>query len=303
MSVTKFLKKAKEIEEAHEHKKEDVKHSADHDESNWLVSYADMMTLLCGFFIMLFSMSKLDEPKYEKVKEAVSKQFGGEYKSPHEDLTKFVTQVIQEAGVDKNAVIKSDPRGVTLSFSSTVFFDSLSADIRPAGQEVLNKLVESLAKEQQTEKKMYKIVVEGHTDSRPILSGPFPSNWELSGSRASSVVRMFLGKGFQGTQLTAIGYADTHPEAEAKNTDGSWNEEALTKNRRVVIRVLDSKVDSIPFPDDVAVYGPAPDEARSPAATVETGVPVIAPVSPPLEPSLSPSISSEIEAPASSHSR
>ena len=75
--------------------------SGGHDESNWLVSYADMMTLLCGFFIMLFSISKLDAPQYESVKQAVATQFGGTYEAPHQELAKFVTQIVQEAGVEK----------------------------------------------------------------------------------------------------------------------------------------------------------------------------------------------------------
>src|SRR5947209_1845302 len=81
----------------------------DHDESNWLVSYADMMTLLCGFFIMLFSMAKLDEPQYERVKEAVAKQFGGEYKSATAELGKFMTEIIDQNGLTRNTVVRIDP--------------------------------------------------------------------------------------------------------------------------------------------------------------------------------------------------
>src|SRR3712207_9008787 len=58
----------------------------------------------------------------------------------------------------------------------------------------------------------HKIVVEGHTDSRPIISGIYPSNWELSGARAARVVRIFLEQGFPADLLTAIGYADTRPQ-------------------------------------------------------------------------------------------
>src|SRR5690349_4830797 len=71
-----------------------------HDESNWLVSYADMMTLLCGFFIMLFSMAKLEEPQYDSFKQAMSKQFGGEYISPTKDLTQYATQIVNELGME-----------------------------------------------------------------------------------------------------------------------------------------------------------------------------------------------------------
>ena len=68
-------------------KRHRVHHEEEHQgEGPWLMSYADMMTLLCGFFIMLFTMSKLDEPQYEKMKEAVSKEFKGSYTNPTDEL-------------------------------------------------------------------------------------------------------------------------------------------------------------------------------------------------------------------------
>lgn len=212
-----------------------------HDESNWLISYADLMTLLCGFFIMLFSLSSLDAPQYEKVKEAVAAQFGGSYESPHKELAQFVTQVIHEAGVEKEASVRVDPSGVAVVFESTLFFDTLSADLRAEGERVLNALITRVG-EKQTESKIgYKIIVEGHTDGRPILSGTFPTNWELSSARASRVVRMFIDRGFTPKLLSAIGYADTRPEASDRSPSGQWDDAALAKNRRVIIRIESPK--------------------------------------------------------------
>ncbi|MGK5087290.1 flagellar motor protein MotB [Bdellovibrionota bacterium FG-2] len=254
MSVAKsFLKLVKKGEARIERRRSnDVPEQAADDESNWLVSYADMMTLLCGFFIMMFSMSKLDAPQFEPVREAVAKQFGGDFKSPTKALAKFVSQVLDQNGTDKQAILKSDPYGVTIVFKSTVFFDSMGADMRPEGRAVLVKLVESLASRQEMEMKKYKIVVEGHTDSRPVVSGPYPSNWELSASRASKVLRLFLDRGFSPSPLTAIGYADSHPIADARLPTGELNEDAMNQNRRVVVRVLEPKVDAIPMPDGPA---------------------------------------------------
>lgn len=249
MAIEKFLKRAKRIEEQHQTRKPpSVRAKPEYDESNWLVSYADMMTLLCAFFIMLFSMAKLDERQYEKVQESVSKQFGGDFKSPARETAKFVTQILQEAGIEKNAVVRSDPSGVAVTFESTIFFDTLSAEVKPEGSAVLEKLIDGISARQKMEIKQYRIVVEGHTDSRPVLSGIYPSNWELSGARAARVVRMFLERGFTADRLTAIGYADTFPLEPPKNSDGTYNDGALTKNRRVVIRILEPKVDAIPMP-------------------------------------------------------
>jgi chemotaxis protein MotB len=276
MAIEKFLKKAKRIEEhAHVRKPAAVKLKPEYDESNWLVSYADMMTLLCAFFIMLFSMAHLDERQYEKVRESVSKQFGGDFKSPAQETAKFISQIIQEAGIEKNVVVRSDPTGVAVTFESTIFFDTLSSEVKPQGQAVLAKLIQGISERQKVELKQYRVVVEGHTDSRPVLSGIYPSNWELSGARAARVVRMFLGHGFNSDHLTAIGYADTFPLEAPKFADGTYNEEALGKNRRVVIRILEPQVDSIPIP--AAATDPAVTSAPVAAsATVPAGAPVAA---------------------------
>ena len=272
MSVRQFIKSARTAE-VRFHRPGDETSECDktevHDESNWLVSYADMMTLLCGFFIMLFSMAKLDEPQFEKVKEAVAHQFGGDYQTPNRELAKFVTQMVQEEGIDKDTVVKSDHLGVSIVFQSTLFFDTLSAEVKPEGKQVLHHLISAISNRQIMDLKSYKVVVEGHTDGRPITAGAFASNWELSGSRAARVVRMFIEQGFSPTHLASIGYADTHPEVTpSRRTDGTWDETGLAKNRRVVIRILDPRVDSIPFPEDAkkmaAIYGPP--EAPSPAS-------------------------------------
>jgi chemotaxis protein MotB len=253
MPTKKFLKAAQELEaQAKLRPVEAPKPQASHDESNWLVSYADMMTLLCGFFVMLFSMANMDQQKYQKAAEAISQQFGGEYHAPADpvdETKKFVTQVLQEQGVDKETTVRTSPSGVALVFHSTLFFDTLSADIKPQGQEVMLKLIQSVKSMQDKSNKKYKIVVEGHTDNRPITAGPFPSNWELSGARASRVVRMFLENGFAADHLTAIGYGETRPEFPSRFPNGTWNEESLAKNRRVVLRILEPHIDSIPYPD------------------------------------------------------
>ena len=223
--------------------------SHSHDESSWLISYADMMTLLCGFFIMLFSMSKLDNPQYDSFKSAMAKQFGGEYVSATKELAFFATQIIQELGIEKQSIIKSDPYGVSVTFESTIFFDTLSAEASTEGKRILNGFIEKIMKKQKQTGKYYKIIAEGHTDSRPVVGGTYPTNWELSASRAARVVRMFLGAGFPPDHLTAIGYADTRPLVEVKTASGTVNPDALAKNRRVVLRILEPNTDSIPYPD------------------------------------------------------
>ena len=254
MPVNKFLKSAHEIQQQAVSRRQHRRSGGgEGDEGNWLISYADMMTLLCGFFIMLFSMARLDEPKYEDLKEVMSKQFGGDYKSPSKELAKFVTQIIEETGTQKDTIVKVEGTGVTVMFQSLVLFENLSAEIAPKGQQILARIIDDLYSRQKKEAKRYQIVVEGHTDSRPITGGTqFATNWELSAARASRVTRYFADKGFEPGKLTAIGYGDTRPKAAARTPSGSYDEAALLKNRRVVLRILDSKADSIPLtqPED-----------------------------------------------------
>lgn len=268
MPIKRFLKGVQDIQDRHDKRREEsVAHApGSHDESNWLVSYADMMTLLCGFFIMLFSMAKLDDTKYEKAKEALAKQFNGKYeKPPAQALANEITHIIDELGLQKDAIVRAEAGGVSVVFQSTVFFESASAEVRPQGQQALDKLITGVHTQEQKGGSLYRVVVEGHTDSRPITSGEFPSNWELSGARASRVIRMFIDRGFNSSRLTAIAMADTRPVAPAR-PDGTWDEAALTKNRRVVIRILEPGTESVSIaePHPTAPAG-APNQANPPS--------------------------------------
>jgi chemotaxis protein MotB len=250
-------------------KRKKKKQVAPHDESNWLISYADMMTLLCVFYIMMFSMSKVNTQEFEKVKKQVAEHLGAPYKSPTEDLGKFVTQVIQENGVSKDVTISSDGTSVSLAFHSTLFFGSSSADISNEGKLIIDRIAHGLYQEQTKLGKNYKIVIEGHTDAVPMTGVQFPSNWELSSARATRVIRLFLDDGFQAQNLLAIGYADTQPIAESRNSDGSWNSENLAKNRRVIMRVLLPEIDSIPWTTKPTV--------DQPVKTLEGNKPIVEP--------------------------
>ncbi|MCC7441345.1 MAG: OmpA family protein [Bdellovibrionales bacterium] len=256
MAISSFLKKAQAIQDDLQARKgqEPPKKAAD-DESNWLVSYADMMTLLCGFFIMMFSMSTLDKRKFEPVRESVAQAFGGDYKSESAETARFVTQLVESNGVEKDVVIYSEPEGVAMVFHSTLFFDTLSANVTEQGRSVLRSIMDALSERQYMEMKKFRIVVEGHTDGRPVLSGPYPTNWELSAARASRVVRLFVERGFDPENLLAIGYGDTRPWVPERLNDGKVDSNATMRNRRVVLRILEPATDTIPW-----------DGARDPAA-------------------------------------
>ncbi len=206
---------------------------ADDGEGNWLVSYADLMTLLFGFFVMLSAFSTPNSEKFEKMRQETTKQMGGEVTKPYEELTQAIRKVFSDMQLDKEVGLLETLDGVKITTQGTVFFDSGSAQLKESAQTILSNLADVLSREA----KGFRIVVEGHTDDVPIRSQMFPSNWELSSARAGSVVRMLEEKGFPRSDLRPLGLADTEPLAPNRDPSGVAIPENQTGNRRIVIRI------------------------------------------------------------------
>lgn len=134
-----------------------------------------------------------------------------------------------KADAQEGVSLKMQERGIVISFASSLFFEPGTAGLKPHAAEVLNKIVQNLKTSQNV------IHVEGHTDNQPIASAIYPSNWELSAARASSVVRFFVKThGLNPNKLAAVGYADTRPVALNNTVAGR------AKNRRVDIVILNT---------------------------------------------------------------
>ena len=125
-------------------------------------------------------------------------------------------------------------RLTTIDINSAAFFDRGSATLTAAGVVVLHDVASNLKAQQY---KDYMITVEGHTDDTPIHTAQFPSNWELSTSRASAVVRYFLEQGLSAQHLRAAGYADSFPKAPNRTATGEAIPANQATNRRVVIKL------------------------------------------------------------------
>jgi chemotaxis protein MotB len=203
-------------------------------EGNWLISYADMMTLLCVFFVLMMILSTPDPEKFETVRRETASYFGGRYVVPHQELVGKIEEVVAERGLDDVIEVITDETGVTITFRGTVFFESGSAGIISAGKDLLVEIGQIV----KAEVRNFKIEVEGHTDDDPIQSMIFPSNWELSGARASSVVRLFEQMGFDPRSLTAVGLSDTRPLKPNRDEIGESIPENKALNRRVVLKVI-----------------------------------------------------------------
>ncbi|KYG61429.1 hypothetical protein AZI86_17090 [Bdellovibrio bacteriovorus] len=204
-------------------------------EGSWLVSYADMMTLLVGFFVVLQSFSKIDSSSFEKVKKETTQLFGGEYQMPFEDLKKQLEEVVKKMNAGDQVVFTQTEEGIEITFRGALFFETGSYELRSEAIRLLTDLIPVISEKA----KDFGIVVEGHTDSRPLLTdGPVATNWELSSIRACRVLRLFLEKGFAASKIKALGWGDTRSIASDKNPDGSWNEFNQAQNRRVVVKIL-----------------------------------------------------------------
>lgn len=200
----------------------------------WLVSYADLMTLLFGFFVVLFSFSKIDSGEFEKVKKETTRVFGGEYQKPFEGLSSALHKVVSEKKLGDQVFILETEEGILITFRGALFFDSGSSELREQARDLLKQLVPTISSNSQD----MGIVVEGHTDNRPMYSKVFPSNWELSSVRACTVLRYFLDAGFNPDKIKAIGLGDRQPVLPNETKDGVSLPDNQSQNRRVVIKIL-----------------------------------------------------------------
>jgi chemotaxis protein MotB len=216
----------------------DFKSGGEDDSEAWLVSYADMMTLIACFFILMMAFANFEPKKFSNRASAVSESFTG--KDPGEKSENQANQ-LKEA-IESNPALtgkvetKISDNGLELTFSSATLFSSGSAEISPEGFAPLTLMVDMIKKQNPD----FRIVVEGHTDDQPVKKGSgIKNNWSLSSSRAGSVIDVFESEGFKSRQLVAVGYADTRSLLPNKNKKGEPIPENMQKNRRVVIKVLE----------------------------------------------------------------
>lgn len=236
----------------------------------WMVTYSDMITLILVFFILLFSVSQIDSVKFDAVSESFrnrmifdfypsavpmdnptessshieSDKNSNEFESPtnvpdrhdveiDDSLGNLIDDV--EAFLDDqelNNVITASrtERGVILVLQESILFDPGEAVILDSGKPFLTKIGHLL-------KEIPNLVkVEGHTDSTPMATYRYPSNWELSGARASSVIRFLVQEyEFNMSRFSLAGFGETQPVESNNSTEN------MQKNRRVEIVILDER--------------------------------------------------------------
>jgi chemotaxis protein MotB len=210
--------------------------SDDAEADSWLVTYADAITLLMAFFVVMFSISEPSQTKLEQVTGGMIKELHGTDvpTSPFINLAKEVQVELKAEDESKSTDVSATARGMTFDFKSAKMFSPGSADILEDAEASLDRIAQLITfMGIQT----YKVEVEGHTDDVPIETPQFPSNWELSTARAAAVVRFLISRGVKPERLAAIGYADTQPKVPHRDKDGNPILANREENRRVVVRI------------------------------------------------------------------
>ena len=219
----------------------------------WLVSYADFITLLFAFFVVMYSVSAVNEGKFKVMSQSMIEAFNpvldmsastlmlapevtGRISTKRPvliDLQLFekVTQEVQAIGAEGIKVKKSKD-GIVISIADTLMFQTGEADLLEEAKKIQDKLGMLLADMANT------LRVEGHTDNIPIRTVEFPSNWELSSNRAIRVLKYLVEQGVPPERISAAGYAEFQPIAP------NDTEEGRRLNRRVDIVIVESLLSS-----------------------------------------------------------
>lgn len=203
------------------------------EEEEWLMTYADAITLLMAFFVMLVSFSKIDIPLYEEVMAGIKDEIGrGETVSTTTVLAQELESAVFEMQAEQVVDVQKTNKGLSIEMSSGAFFIPGTAKLRPEAAPILDSMAVTFAKEKF---KYFFIVVNGHTDDDPIHTVQFPSNWELSAGRAASVTNYFISIGLHNYRQTVVGHAATRPKFPNRTAKGDPIPENMARNRRVVI--------------------------------------------------------------------
>ncbi len=272
----------------HARRKKKAEHHEEHvNHERWLVTYADMLTLLMVLFIVLFAVSQVDQKKFMELAtgmasgfgqpvsitngatsvlpmaaaakpvtdaapvvavdavpslvSSVAKGLGGNPEAEAavqakerdgkdlDNAQKLIQAALNKAGLAKKVVLTRDQRGLTVSvIVDDMVFPADSATLQQDGVDLVKAIAPALAESK------HDIAIEGHTNQAVAHPQNYPSEWELSSARASSVARLLVAEGMPSTRLSVTGYADTRPLVDPSDP------RALTLNRRVAIVVLSS---------------------------------------------------------------
>lgn len=211
----------------------------------WLVSYSDFITLLFAFFVVMYSVSQVNETKYKQLSETLTEAFEGRKVAVPLDAN-TQEQVNQRSANDlaelsevqkeletaleglvqaKTVNLSGNEDWVEIEINANLIFSSAKAQLSSEAKTIFSQIADVLAPYENA------VEISGHTDNIPISNSAFANNWELSSARAVSVVNWLAYNSVQPERLSAVGYGEYRPIADNATEDGR------AANRRVVLRV------------------------------------------------------------------
>ncbi len=207
-------------------------------EADWLITYADIVSILLAFFILLFSVTEVQQAKFEALQESLDKTIfkkkEKEAPNPLLELQNALTNVLDQHAIDPIKTLSLTNNMLKLDLPGELLFATASTNIGPESTRLINDLAQQI---KAYPFQNYTIEIEGHTDDVPISNERFPSNWQLSTGRAISVLELFAQAGINQEQLKAIGYADSRPKLPNRDANGVAITRNQQQNRRVEIVV------------------------------------------------------------------
>jgi chemotaxis protein MotB len=259
------------------------RHEEHENHERWAIPYGDLVTLLLAFFVVMYSISQVNEGKYRVVSDSLNAAFRGTPTTPApvqvgtaaastlaapviqlpdemqvmamrqlaQQAEEALQPLIQQGLVD---VARGDGR-LSIAIRSDILFASGSADPSAAVRPVIRQLGEVLRGFP------VDIRVEGHTDNVPVVTRAYPSNWELSAARAASVVHLLVAGGVDPRRLSAVALGEHRPVVPNSTADGR------NANRRVVLLVESDAAAVAPAPSTASAA--APEAAQAPAGAAE----------------------------------
>ncbi|WP_075185731.1 flagellar motor protein MotB [Teredinibacter haidensis] len=209
----------------------------------WLVSYSDFVTLLFAFFVVMYSVSQVNENKYRILSSTLQSAFSSQAGQPvdAQQQTELVSldsleaeleTLLEKMIIDGSVSVWGNEDWVELEINANLLFNSGSADPSAEAKQIFADVADVLAPFQNA------VAVSGHTDNIPIRTERYQSNWQLSSARAVAIVNLLAYTGVDPTRLSATGYGEYQP------VDDNSTAQGRAKNRRVVLRVARSKAET-----------------------------------------------------------
>ncbi len=202
---------------------------------SWLMSYADLITLLMSFFVIFVSVS---EPRKERI-SILSSGMGGKFgtidvSTAFDGVIRDLQQPVEISKSFRDITIAHNERSIEIEMSNAAFFKPFTAELDESKLPLLTQIIAPLKSIDFID---YRISIESHTSDAKPQSGLYATNWELSSARAARMVRIFIENGIKPETLKAIGMADSHPKVPNLDPQGNAIPSNREKNERILVKL------------------------------------------------------------------